>query len=107
MRWEIVVTATAAKTLRETKDQRIQGLICKRIDRLSKNPEKQGKALVGELKTFRSARAVGQRYRIIYRIKKEKGIVFVIAVGIRKQGSKKDIYMLAKKLLRQNLLLQG
>jgi mRNA interferase RelE/StbE len=47
-----------------------------------------------------SLRAVGQRYRIIYRIEREKPMVWVIALGIRKEGSKRNIYTLAKKLLK-------
>ena len=47
---------------------------------------------------------MGQRYRIIYRIEEGKVLVLVMALGIRKEGSGKDIYMLAQKLLRLRLL---
>ena len=75
-----------------------------RIDGLAEEPEKQGKPLTGELTGYRSLRAVGQRYRIIYRIEEGKVLVLVMALGIRKEGSGKDIYMLAQKLLRLRLL---
>ncbi len=44
-------------------------------------------------------KAIGQRYRIIYRIEREKVIVVVIAVGIHKEGDRADIYRIAVKLL--------
>jgi len=34
----------------------------------------------------------------------EKNVVFIVAVGRRKEGSKEDIYTLAKKLLKLKLL---
>jgi mRNA interferase RelE/StbE len=44
------------------------------------------------------------RYRIIYKIDKKTVIVYVLAAGIRKEGDKKDIYKIAKKLLNAGLL---
>jgi mRNA interferase RelE/StbE len=64
----------------------------------------QGKPLLGELDGYYSVRAVGQRYRIIYAIKQAQVIVIIVALGIRKDGSKQDVYALAKKLLRLGLL---
>ena len=49
-------------------------------------------------------RAVGQRYRIIYTIEQNQVAVAVVALGIRKDGSKQDVYTLAKKLLRLGLI---
>jgi len=61
--------------------------------------------LTGELRELRSLRAADQRNRIIYRVEeREQIVVLVVAVGLRKEGSKKDIYSLARKLLRQRLL---
>jgi mRNA interferase RelE/StbE len=60
--------------------------------------------LTGELSGYRSVRGAGQRYRIIYRIEKEKFMVWIVALGIRKEGSKRDIYALAKKLLKLYLM---
>ncbi len=90
--------------LEAIQDRRIREKIRDRIDGLTEEPEKQGKPLTGELTGFRSLRAVGQRYRIIYRIEEGKVLVLVMAMGIRKEGSGKDIYMLARKLLRLRLL---
>jgi mRNA interferase RelE/StbE len=56
-----------------------------------------------ELSGFRSIRAVGQRYRIIYKVEEEKITVLVVALGIRKEGDKKDVYERAKKLMQSGL----
>ena len=90
--------------LADIKDKRVQELLAKRAKGLAREPDKQGKAMVDECKGLRSIRAVGQRYRIIYAIREAKVIVAIVAVGLRKQGSKKDVYELAKKLIRQGLL---
>lgn len=102
--WQIVITPTALKMIKGLSDARIRGKIADVIDRLAEDPDKQGKALVGELSGFRSIRAVGQRYRIIYKIIKKQVVVIVVAAGIRKEGHKKDIYQLAKKLIKMRLI---
>ncbi len=90
--------------LEAIQDRRVRDKIRDRIDGLAEEPEKQGKPLTGELTGYRSLRAVGQRYRVIYRIEEGKVLVLVMALGIRKEGSGKDIYVLAQKLLRLRLL---
>ncbi len=80
--------------LKQVQDRRICAKIIERIDGLAEESEKQGKPLTAEFTGYRSLRAVGQRYRIIYRIDGEKVVVTVVAVGIRKEGDKKDIYNL-------------
>ena len=104
MTFNIVITPTALKMLKAVSDKRVRDLIVKRIDELREEPEKQGKPLVAELSGYRSIRAAGQRYRIVYRVVNEKIIVYIVAVGIRKEGSGKDIYNLAKKLIRLRLI---
>jgi hypothetical protein len=37
-------------------------------------------------------------------MEKRRVVVFVLTMGLRRQGSKSDIYSLAKKLLRLRLL---
>lgn len=96
-------TETALKLTEAMPDQRIRRLIS-HIDQLAKSPEQQGKPLVGELAGFRSVRAVGQRYRILYRVDRREVVVLIVAVGRRKHGDKTDIYELAKKLFRQRLV---
>ena len=94
----------AMELLRAIPDRRVQKAIAAGIDRLTKEPEKQGKPLLGELSGYRSLRAVGQRYRIIYQVDRGQILVTVVAVGIRKEGERRDIYALAQKLLRSGLL---
>ncbi|MDQ3706116.1 MAG: type II toxin-antitoxin system RelE/ParE family toxin [Chloroflexota bacterium] len=102
--WQIRLTKTAKQMLREITDRRIVKKIVETIDRLKYEPEKQGTPLVDDLIGYRKVRAVGQRYRVIYTIEEDVVTVFVVAVGLRKEGSKDDVYALAKKLLRRGLL---
>jgi len=104
MIWRISITPTAIRMLTGISDRRIREKIVAVIDRLAEEPEKQGKEMLGELAGFRSIRAVGQRYRIIYTVKGEEIVVIVVAVGIRRDGARDDIYNLTKKLLRLGLL---
>jgi mRNA interferase RelE/StbE len=100
----ITWTETALKLVEAIPDQRIRRLIAERADQLGKSPEQQGKPLIGELAGSRSLRAVGQRYRIIYRVQRQEVVVVIVAVGRRRSGDKSDVYELARKLLRQRLL---
>ncbi|MFM7602508.1 MAG: type II toxin-antitoxin system RelE family toxin [Pseudanabaena sp.] len=102
--YRIVIQPTAFKLLQAINDRRIRQKISDRIDKLVESPEIQGKPLLGELDGYYSVRAVGQRYRIIYTIEQAQITVVVVALGIRKDGSKQDAYNLAKKLLRLGLL---
>ena len=102
--WKIVITPTALKMIKGISDARIRSRIAEVIDRLAEDPDRQGKPLVAELSGFRSIRAAGQRYRIIYKIIKKQVVVVIVAAGIRKEGHKKDIYQLAKKLLKLKLV---
>ena len=104
MRWHIKLTLPALKQLAAIKDTRVRESISRRINTLEYEPEKQGKPLSDELAGYRSIRAVGQRYRILYKLEAEQVIVVVVALGIRKAGDKKDVYELAKKLATLGLL---
>ncbi len=95
VRW----THTAFRMLRKLGDRRIQGQILERADRLATEPDKQGTPLLAELAGFRSVRAVGQRYRIIYRVERKVVTVYIAAVGIRREGARDDIYALARRLV--------
>ncbi|EHJ14271.1 type II toxin-antitoxin system RelE family toxin, partial [Crocosphaera watsonii] len=68
LEYRILLTKQAKQLLKAIKDRREQSLIFKRLEKLKSEPEKQGKALTNELKGYRSIRAVGQRYRIVYQI---------------------------------------
>jgi mRNA interferase RelE/StbE len=102
--WQVVITPAALEMLKQITDRRIRGQVSDAIGGLSQAPEKKGKPLLGELAGFRSLRAAGQRYRVIYKIEKEVVTVVVVAVGRRREGDRKDIYSLARKLFEQRLL---
>ena len=100
----ITWTQTALKLVEAIPDQRVRRLLTQRADQLARSPEQQGKPLIGELVGFRSVRAVGQRYRIVYRVERQEVVVLIVAVGRRRSGDTSDVYELARKLLRQRLL---
>ena len=101
--FRVRLTPTAQAMLSAIKDHRIREAIRDRIDGLAHDPEKQGTPLLGELKGLRSLRVVGQRYRIIYRIHAGKVEVIVMAIGLRREGDRDDIYRLAQRLIRLGL----
>jgi mRNA interferase RelE/StbE len=103
LKYRIIITNTCLSLIKKLSDKKIQRTILDRIEQLSEEPDKQGKYLVQDLSEFRSVHAAG-RYRIIYKIDKQTVIVYVLAAGIRKEGDKKDIYKIAKKLLNAGLL---
>jgi mRNA interferase RelE/StbE len=103
-RWSIDLTREAREQLLAISDRRIRETILERINQLTFEPDKQGKPMRNDLIGFRSIRAVGQRYRILYKVYEERVVVLVVALGIRKEGDKQDAYQLAKKLKRQGLL---
>jgi len=102
--FQLEITPAALGMINKVQDRRIRAKIIETIDGLAEDPEKKGKPLTAELDGYHSVRAVGQRYRIIYRIDNEKVIVLIVAAGIRREGDRKDIYALAKKLIRARLL---
>ena len=102
--WVVTLTREARVQLLAISDRRVQESIRQRINRLEYEPDQQGKPMRDELIGFRSIRAVGQRYRIIYKVDGETVTVLVVALGIRKEGDKKDVYELAKRLARLGLL---
>ena len=104
MTYHIAFTPTALKALEAIADRRIREQLRTRIDGLTHDPEQQGKPLGGELAGFRSLRAVGQRYRIIYRVDRGKILVVILTLGLRKEGDRSDVYRLAQKLLRLKLV---
>ena len=103
MKYRILITDTCLRLIGKIPDKKIQRSILDRIQKLSDEPEKQGKKLVKDLSGFLSVHAAG-RYRIICKIDKRTVIIYVLAAGIRKEGDKKDIYKIAKKLLDAGLM---
>jgi mRNA interferase RelE/StbE len=101
--YKIKITKIAAANIQGI-DKTAQIQIIKKIEKLRDEPELLGKQLKGPLKDYRSVRAAGQRYRVIYRIVEYEIIVIVVAVGNGKEEDKKDIYELMKKYIKTNLL---
>lgn len=104
MAYQIEITPTALEGLKAIDDRRTRRAIVRRIDTLAEEPEKQGKTLRGWLTGFMSIRAAGQRYRVVYKIDKKEKRVLVYTVGIRKEGSRRDVYELAEHLVRRGLI---
>ena len=104
--YAIKLTRIAAEFIAKL-DKKSQQQIIEKIEVLKEEPLKVGKQLKGNLQDYRSIRSVGQRYRIIYRVKETEIEVIVVAVGIRREGDKKnDIYELMKKYVKIGLLPQ-
>jgi mRNA interferase RelE/StbE len=103
LKYRVLITDTCLRLIEKILDKKIQLSILDRIQKLSEKPEEQGKKLVKDLAGFRSVHAAG-RYRIIYKTDKRTVIIYVLAAGIRKEGDKKDIYKIAKKLLDAGLM---
>ena len=99
IRW----TDTALRMVEKIQDRRIRAAVFRRVGELAKAPE-LGKPLTGDLADYRTLRAVGQRYRILYRVERDQLTVLVVAVGLRREGGRADIYRLAQKLVRQGFL---
>jgi mRNA interferase RelE/StbE len=68
------------------------------------DPDTQGKALGGALRGCRSIDVYHECYRVLYRVDRGFVQVMVVAVSIRKEGDRQDLYTLAQKLLRSGLL---
>jgi len=99
----IKLTQIAALYIKEVNSRtRIQ--ILNKIESLKEEPLLLGKPLQGPLRHYRSIRAAGQRYRIIYKVEKDEVIVVIVAIGIRREGDTSDIYELMKKYIKIGLL---
>ena len=104
--YTIKLTQIAAEFIAKL-DNKSQQQVMEKLEILKEYPLKVGKALKGNLQNYRSIRSVGQRYRIIYQVKETEIEVIVVAVGIRRDGEKKnDVYELMKKYIKIGLLPQ-
>jgi len=102
--YQVDILPAAQEMVLDIADRRIQEKLLERMTALANDPELQGKPLGDDLAGYRSVRAVGQRYWIIYRVERSIVTVVVVAAGIRKEGSREDIYRVAEKLIRLGLL---
>ena len=101
--YKVKLTQIAATNIKKL-DKRTQSQVISKIEALKNEPLLLGKPLKGSLRELRSVRAAGQRYRIIYKVVEEEIVVIVVAVGIRKEGDRVDIYELMKKYIKTGLL---
>ena len=104
-------TETAKNGLRKLPQKVRKGLF-RKVDDLAKgDPSKTYKPLTGPLQGYYRIRY--SRYRAIYTVEEESIAngdvlthvrVLFVAVGIRKEGDKHDIYKLAEKLVELGLI---
>ncbi len=104
IRYTVVATEPATQMAEGITDARERRLIYERMVSLEHDPQLQGKRLRDDLAGFRSVRAVGQRYRIIYRVEEDVVTVVVVALGRRKAKNKTDVYALAQKLVKAGII---
>ena len=104
MRYRVEFTPVGRQMLRDLGDRGAAGRIIHAVEGLAADPGKQGKPLYGEFEGLRRARF--SRFRVIYRVDERGGRVVILAVGMRKEGSKNDIYALAMKLARAGILVR-
>jgi mRNA interferase RelE/StbE len=108
---EVFWTATARDALRRLPKRVQQGLLSKVDELRTPDAWRLHKPLIGPLQGFR--RLSYARYRAVYSVTEHKQpdgkiviriVITVVAVGIRKQRSKEDIYQLCERLIRLGLL---
>jgi mRNA interferase RelE/StbE len=97
--YQVGIDDQAVADLDSITDQRTVGAILRRIADLRTEPAAQGKALTGSLLGYRSVRAGGQRYRVVYEVIETAHAVEVVVVGIRRDGHRSDAYEVAEKRL--------
>ena len=92
MKWKIIYHVSVDDDLKSIGPSAAKRII-KTIDKkLTTDPEKYGSQLSNNLKNFRKLR-IGD-YRVVYQVSSRKVIVFVLAVGPRRD---KEIYQSANK----------
>jgi mRNA interferase RelE/StbE len=102
--YSVVVTEPGLESLEQITDRRIQLALRDKIRGLAHTPELQGSPLGDDFAGYRSLHVIGNRYRIVYRIDNDIVTVFVVTVGIRKAGEKKDVYEVMRRYVRLGLI---
>ena len=100
MKYIVRINREALKQLESITDRRVRQELFDRIKELAIDPDQQGKPLRNELAGLRSVKAAHRRYRIVYQVEREEVVVVVVAVGIRKEGDRADIYRQAALLVK-------
>ena len=73
------------------------------IESLRQKPEQAGWPLSGELSGYRTLHTPDRRFRLLYRIEKGRVIVTLVARDTGGAGDRRDIYVLARKLVKLRL----
>ena len=92
MTWEIIYHKDVDEDLKGVGPSAARRIILTINEKLTKAPEKFGAPLSNNLKNFRKLR-IGD-FRVVYQVSNKKVIVFVLAVGPRRD---KEIYRTASK----------
>ena len=92
MTWKIIYHKDVDDDLKSVGPVAARRIILTINEKLTKAPEKSGASLSNNLKNFRKLR-IGD-FRVVYQISNKEIIVFVLAVGPRKD---KQIYRSASK----------
>ena len=92
MTWEIIYHKEVENDLKSVGPAAARRIILTINEKLTKAPEKFGAPLSNNLKHFRKLR-IGD-FRVVYKLSNKKVIVFVLAVGPRRD---KQIYQSASK----------
>lgn len=101
MKYAVVIAPAATSALKQIRDRRVRQQLDWKIAGLAHDPDRQGKSLGQELVGYRSVRAAGQRFRIVYRVHAHTVEVLIVAVGLRSEGSRDDVYEQFKRWLRK------
>lgn len=113
MKFRVVIqwTAAAKKGLKKLPPKVQRGILNKIDELYDCDPRSVHKPLIGPLQGF--YRIAYSRYRAIYQVVEEKQArgevliqlrVLFVAVGIRKEHDKKDVYEIARKLMALGLI---
>lgn len=98
--YKVVISAEAAEMIAGISDLRIRGQAVAKLKGLAASPESQGRALTDELAGLRRITVAG-RYRAVYRTLRMRREVHVLAVGVRREGDRDDIYRLMARMMRR------
>jgi len=95
----VELSDAAQEDLTAIRDRKVVQDITNGLLRLEVEPAKRGKSLKVELKGYYSVRLARQRYRAVYSVAVQQGVVTVIVIALRRAGSKDDPYKVAKRRL--------
>jgi mRNA interferase RelE/StbE len=104
MAYRILIADIALTTLKRI-DSRTKATIKNKIEDLKTEPALRGKPLSGDLAAYRSIHAAG-RYRIVYEVRQAEVVVYIVMVGLRKDGNREDVYETLKRYIQLGLIEQ-